>query len=67
MQYYIDPVSGYAFHSIEDVDHYLESGEVGRNTLKPKDEDISDTKLKDDKSPVWVVIIVLLLVCLFIN
>ncbi|XP_068502831.1 uncharacterized protein [Phaseolus vulgaris] len=49
--YYIDPVSGYAFHSIEDVDHYLESGEVGRNTLKPKDEDISDTKLKDDKSP----------------
>ncbi|KAL9324122.1 hypothetical protein ACSQ67_008979 [Phaseolus vulgaris] len=44
--YYIDPVSGYAFHSIEDVDHYLESGKVGRNTLKPKDEDISDTKLK---------------------
>jgi len=58
MQYYIDPVSGYSFHSIEDVHYYLESGEVGRNTIKPKDEENSDTKFKDDKSPVWVVIIV---------
>jgi len=67
MQYYIDPVSGYTFHSTEDAYHYLESGEIRKNTLKPKDGDNSETNLKDDKSPVWVVIIVLLLVCLFIN
>lgn len=67
MQYYIDPVSGYTFHSIEDAYRYLESGEIERNTLKPKDEDNNDTNLKDDKSPVCVVIIVLILVCLFIN
>ncbi|TKY45151.1 Methyl-CpG-binding domain-containing protein 13 [Spatholobus suberectus] len=49
--YYIDPVSGYAFRSIKDVDCYLESGEVGRNTFKPKDKDSSDMELKADKSP----------------
>ncbi|XP_027923245.1 methyl-CpG-binding domain-containing protein 13 isoform X1 [Vigna unguiculata] len=49
--YYIDPVSGYTFHSTEDAYHYLESGEIRKNTLKPKDGDNSETNLKDDKSP----------------
>ncbi|CAJ1952730.1 unnamed protein product [Sphenostylis stenocarpa] len=49
--YYIDPVSGYTFRSIEDVDRYLGSGGMGRNTLKLKDKDSSDTMQKDAKSP----------------
>ncbi|RDY02702.1 Methyl-CpG-binding domain-containing protein 13, partial [Mucuna pruriens] len=52
--YYIDPVSGYTFRSIKDVDRYLESGEIGRKALKPKDKDGSDMELKADKSHVWV-------------
>ncbi|KAL1319339.1 hypothetical protein HN51_071630 [Arachis hypogaea] len=49
--YYIDPASGYVFRSLRDVDRYLESGEIGRNAFKPKDN--SDTELKADKfSPV---------------
>ncbi|XP_019465030.1 PREDICTED: uncharacterized protein LOC109363276 isoform X2 [Lupinus angustifolius] len=45
--YYIDPVSGYAFRSLKDVDRYLESDEIGRNTFKPKDG--SDLMSKPDK------------------
>ncbi|KAE9621031.1 hypothetical protein Lalb_Chr01g0009251 [Lupinus albus] len=47
MQYYIDPVSGYALRSLKDVDRYLESGEIGRNAFKPKDS--SDLMSKPDK------------------
>ncbi|MED6224217.1 hypothetical protein PIB30_081750 [Stylosanthes scabra] len=46
-KYYIDPSSGYVFRSLKDVDRYLESGEIGRNAFKPKDN--IDTELKADK------------------
>ena len=65
MQFYIDPVNGYTFCSIEDVDHYLETGKIGRNEFTSKDKDGSDMELKADKSPVWVVIIVLLVVYVY--
>lgn len=48
MQYYIDPVSGYIFRSIKDAVRYIESGEIGRNAVKPKDKDSEDMELKDD-------------------
>eukprot|EP00256_Glycine_max_P038873 XP_006587324.2 uncharacterized protein LOC102664718 [Glycine max] len=49
--FYIDPVNGYTFCSIEDVDHYLETGKIGRNEFTSKDKDGSDMELKADKSP----------------
>lgn len=65
MQFYIDPVNGYTFCSIEDVDHYLETGKIGRNEFTSKDKDGSDMELKADKSPVWMIIIVLLVVYVY--
>ncbi|KAJ1410133.1 Methyl-CpG DNA-binding, partial [Sesbania bispinosa] len=47
--YYIDPVSGYVFRSIKEVDRYLESGVIRRNAFKPKVKDSSDMELKDGK------------------
>lgn len=58
MQYYIDPVSGYAFRSLKDVDRYLESGEIGRNAFKSKDS--NDMVLKADRISVREVTIGLL-------
>lgn len=49
MQYYIDPVSGYVFRSIRDVDRYLETGYIGKNAFKPKDKGSGDMVSKDDK------------------
>lgn len=66
MQFYIDPVNGYTFCSIKDVDCYLESGEIGSYEFKSKDNDGTDMELKADKSPVWVVIIVLLVVYVYL-
>lgn len=66
MQFYIDPVNGYTFCSIEDVDHYLETGKIGRNEFTSKDKDGSDMELKADKSPVWMIIIVLLVVYVYL-
>ena len=60
VQYYIDPVSGYAFRSLKDVDRYLESGEIGRNAFKPKDS--SDMEFKADKFSVRMATLGLLLV-----
>ncbi|RYR56248.1 hypothetical protein Ahy_A05g022001 isoform B [Arachis hypogaea] len=51
-KYYIDPASGYVFRSLRDVDRYLESGEIGRNAFKPKDN--GDTELKADKFSVRI-------------
>jgi hypothetical protein len=34
-QFYIDPVSGYVFHSKKDVTRYLESGDISRCAMKP--------------------------------
>ncbi|PNY04952.1 methyl-CpG binding domain protein [Trifolium pratense] len=44
--FYIDPVSGYVFHSKKDVTRYLESGDISRCAMKPsrrqhQDEDNS--------------------------
>ncbi|GAU19487.1 hypothetical protein TSUD_77310 [Trifolium subterraneum] len=33
--FYIDPVSGYVFHSKKDVTRYLESGDISRCAMKP--------------------------------
>ncbi|KAK2439011.1 methyl-CpG-binding domain-containing protein [Trifolium repens] len=33
--FYIDPVSGYVFHSKKDVTRYLESGDISRCAIKP--------------------------------
>ncbi|KAG4941725.1 hypothetical protein JHK87_045596 [Glycine soja] len=49
--FYIDPVNGYTFCSIKDVDCYLESGEIGSYEFKSKDNDGTDMELKADKSP----------------
>ncbi|XP_057446248.1 methyl-CpG-binding domain-containing protein 13-like [Lotus japonicus] len=47
--FYIDPVSGYTFRSIKDVDRYLASGKIGRNAFKSKDNDKAIMVLKDEK------------------
>ncbi|KAJ7975689.1 Methyl-CpG-binding domain-containing protein 13 [Quillaja saponaria] len=51
MQYkfYTDPLSGYVFCSMKDTLRYLETGELGRLALKPKDKRSSDVELEDDK------------------
>ncbi|KAI7738733.1 hypothetical protein M8C21_030955, partial [Ambrosia artemisiifolia] len=38
-RYYTDPVTGYIFHSLKDVQRYLRTGEVGRLATKPKIEE----------------------------
>ncbi|XP_020205292.1 uncharacterized protein LOC109790523 isoform X2 [Cajanus cajan] len=48
--YYIDPLSGYTFRSIKDVDRHLQSGVIRRSALKPKDKDGIDMELKAGKS-----------------
>ncbi|KAK7380289.1 hypothetical protein VNO78_32797 [Psophocarpus tetragonolobus] len=48
--FYIDPVNGYAFCSIKDVDCYLKSGEIGRSESESEYKDGSDMELKADKS-----------------
>nr|GEX01472.1 hypothetical protein [Tanacetum cinerariifolium] len=35
-KFYTDPVTGYIFHSLKDVQRYLKTGEVGRLASKPK-------------------------------
>ncbi|KAJ7969983.1 Methyl-CpG-binding domain-containing protein 13 [Quillaja saponaria] len=48
--FYTDPISGYVFRSMKDTLRYLETGELGRLTLKPKEKlDSSDVELDDDK------------------
>ncbi|KAK9293326.1 hypothetical protein L1049_021318 [Liquidambar formosana] len=47
--YYIDPVSGYVFRSMKDVLRYLETGDLGRLAMKPKDRGSSDVELDDVK------------------
>ncbi|KAJ0534062.1 putative Methyl-CpG-binding domain-containing protein [Helianthus annuus] len=46
-RYYTDPVTGYVFHSLKDVQRYLKTGNVGRLATKPKiveGEDPSELK-----------------------
>ncbi|MFS7969381.1 putative Methyl-CpG-binding domain-containing protein [Helianthus anomalus] len=35
-RYYTDPVTGYIFHSLKDVQRYLKTGKLGRLATKPK-------------------------------
>ncbi|GAB2249876.1 hypothetical protein Droror1_Dr00013235 [Drosera rotundifolia] len=51
--YYVDPVNGYMFRSIKDIDRYLLTGELGRNVAKPKEQAVggSNTKLDIVSSP----------------
>lgn len=49
-QLYIDPASGYVFHSKKDVLRYLESGDIDKCAMKPsrrqnQDEDNSTVRL----------------------
>ncbi|KAI3783980.1 hypothetical protein L1987_43071 [Smallanthus sonchifolius] len=37
-RYYTDPVTGYIFRSLRDVQRYLKTGELGRLAIKPKVE-----------------------------
>jgi len=48
-QLYIDPVSGYAFHSKKDVQRYLKTGDIAKCAIKPsrrqyQDEDNSTVR-----------------------
>ncbi|KAJ0887969.1 putative Methyl-CpG-binding domain-containing protein [Helianthus annuus] len=46
-RYYTDPVTGYIFHSLKDVQRYLKTGKLGRLATKPKiveGEDPSELK-----------------------
>ncbi|XP_074568256.1 uncharacterized protein LOC141824821 isoform X2 [Curcuma longa] len=40
--FYIDPVSGYEFHSLKDVFRYIEAGDIDRCLSKPNKRRISD-------------------------
>ncbi|XVF09855.1 hypothetical protein REPUB_Repub07fG0132900 [Reevesia pubescens] len=46
--FYTDPVSGYAFRSMKDACRYVETGELGRLALKPKDKASNDEDLEED-------------------
>ncbi|XP_062074254.1 methyl-CpG-binding domain-containing protein 13-like [Humulus lupulus] len=43
--YYTDPVKGYVFRSKKAAWHYIKTGEVGRQVIKPKD---SEESMKDE-------------------
>lgn len=48
-QFYIDPVSGYVFHSKKDVQRFLKSGDIAKCAIKPsrrqyQDEDNSTVR-----------------------
>ncbi|XP_076953890.1 uncharacterized protein LOC143628103 [Bidens hawaiensis] len=50
-RYYTDPVTGYIFLSLKDVQRYLKTGELGRLAIKPKiDEKQKPSELKEQKS-----------------
>ncbi|XP_076906549.1 uncharacterized protein LOC143562696 [Bidens hawaiensis] len=50
-RYYTDPVTGYVFLSLKDVQRYLKTGELGRLAIKPKiDEKQKPSELKEQKS-----------------
>ncbi|KAI3705796.1 hypothetical protein L1987_76038 [Smallanthus sonchifolius] len=42
-RYYTDPVTGYIFRSLRDVQRYLKTGKLGRLAIKPKVEKIEET------------------------
>ena len=40
-QYYTDPVNGYIFRSLKDIDRYLLSGKLGKHVTKNKLKNIN--------------------------
>ena len=51
LQYYTDPASGYVFRSKKAVLRYLETGEIGRDAILPKNKHSDDQNLiNKDKS-----------------
>ncbi|KAM0039015.1 putative Methyl-CpG-binding domain-containing protein [Helianthus debilis subsp. tardiflorus] len=46
---YTDPVTGYIFHSLKDVQRYLKTGEVGRLATKPKNNGCVDPDNKNER------------------
>lgn len=42
-QYYTDPVNGYIFRSLKDIDRYLLSGKLGKHVTKNKPKGLDDS------------------------
>lgn len=42
VQYYTDPVNGYVFRSRKDAIQYIETGQVSKYAIKPKNRNTSD-------------------------
>ncbi|OVA14110.1 Methyl-CpG DNA binding [Macleaya cordata] len=49
--YYTDPVTGYIFRSRRDVFRYIETGEIGRHAIKPKNAGVNDLEVDEKNSP----------------
>lgn len=47
-QYYTDPVNGYIFRSLKDIDRYLLSGKLGKHVTKNKLKNIDSTNERLD-------------------
>lgn len=52
LQYLTDPVTGYIFRSMKDALRYIETGDIGRLAIKPKDKGSNDLELEDAKPDV---------------
>ncbi|KAJ8771458.1 hypothetical protein K2173_026635 [Erythroxylum novogranatense] len=48
--FYTDPVSGFVFRSMKDALRYIDTGEIGRLALKPKDGGNRNLVIEDDKT-----------------
>ncbi|CAM0910999.1 unnamed protein product [Alopecurus aequalis] len=49
-KYYIDPVSGYEFRSLKDVQRYVESGDIKQCSYKPKKRIIHDVCITENQA-----------------
>ncbi|KAG8046779.1 hypothetical protein GUJ93_ZPchr0008g13152 [Zizania palustris] len=48
--YYIDPVSGYEFRSLKDVQRFLKSGDIYQCSVRPKKRSIQDPRTRESQS-----------------